>query len=483
MTIIINGHTIFAQSSYSLTIEREEETVPCCAVSTENNEVIASLNRLRFGEQSGISELIRIDANGKITDSLVFSSIPNRFYKIAQIGQSIHEGTYFGFGWQWTDVGTSYYLWIFEFDDSFNILWENIIDTLDHAPALAQLRHWNNHFFMGILIVRNSTSSTSYVYKTTEYGELLNKVSVPRPGEAFTSSSTEVYYLRQIPKTSFFLMNRGSFDSYCAVMDDDLNYIYSIYSNNYPPQKQLLLSPLDLEFFNDTEFILSGVTRKIESDNRKVLAVKKKDTSSNNDFKIRKFGYEGWEIGPFGCYAAGYKNLAMHSDYFFTGGWAFSSSNLYPDYDNFIMLYAFNYDLDSLWATNIGNDAYYALFYISPSPDGGCVLAASRYDWRKGDQKRNALIIKLPKPDITSISESEKPKPFASVYPNPGDNLFLVQTELTLFTLQLYDLQGQLLLTQQNLTEVNTEKLPSGYYIYRIIADDGRATNGKWVKK
>jgi hypothetical protein len=69
------------------------------------------------------------------------------------------------------------------------------------------------------------------------------------------------------------------------------------------------------------------------------------------------------------------------------------------------------------------------------------------------------------------------------VFSNPGDNCFLVQTELSRFTLQLYDLQGQLLLTQQNRKEVDTEKLPSGCYLYRIITEDGKATNGKWVKR
>jgi hypothetical protein len=69
------------------------------------------------------------------------------------------------------------------------------------------------------------------------------------------------------------------------------------------------------------------------------------------------------------------------------------------------------------------------------------------------------------------------------IFPNPGNNRFLIQTELIHFTLQLYDLQGQLRLTQQNRKEVDTEKLPSGCYIYRIIAEDGKATSGKWMKR
>jgi hypothetical protein len=116
-------------------------------------------------------------------------------------------------------------------------------------------------------------------------------------------------------------------------------------------------------------------------------------------------------------------------------------------------------------------------------PDGGCVLAASRYDWRKGDEKRSAFIVKLPKPDVTSIPDIENNPKEITVSPNPGSNRFLIQTELAHFTLQLYDLQGRLLLTQQNRKEVNTEKLQPGCYVYRIVAENGEATNGKWVKK
>jgi hypothetical protein len=84
--------------------------------------------------------------------------------------------------------------------------------------------------------------------------------------------------------------------------------------------------------------------------------------------------------------------------------------------------------------------------------------------------------------DFTSIPNVEKQSEI-TVFPNPGSNRFFIQTELTHFTLQLYDLQGQLRLTQQNQKEVDTEKLPSGCYIYRIIAEDGKATGGKWVKR
>ena len=476
---------MLAQTNYTLTIEKESECVSPCAIATENNEVIAVVNR--NGVEHGISELIRIDANGNITDSLIFSSTPNRFYRIIQVGASIHEETYFGLGWQWTDLEDFRYLWIFEFDNNFNIQWENIIDTINYPPTFAQFRHWNNHYFIGIFMENIYVPSTTCLYKVAESGELLQKVSIPFPEDPNPNFSLPIFYIRQIPETSYFLINRFNFDHETMVVDDDFNYLYTIQLAGDPNQNPIISFPLDLEFLSNTEFIRSGRIKKQQNDYPNLLVVKKMDTASWNKAKVKKFGYEGFDNDEWqdGCYSGTFKALAMQSDYFFAGGFAFRprSPNNYPDYDNFIMAYAFNYDLDSLWATNIGNDAYYVLYYVSPSPDGGCVLAASRYDWRKGNKKRNAFIVKLPKPDIASIPHLEKNTSLASVYPNPGGTRFFIQTELTHFTLQLYDLQGQLLLTQQNRKEVDTEKFTSGCYIYRIIAENGKATNGKWVKK
>ena len=479
---LISWQILLAQDGYTLTIERDSDCVPTCVIATEDNEVIAVINR--FGTETGISELIRIDASGNITDSLIFSSMSNRFYRIIQIGQSIHEETYFGLGWQWSDSEDSHrYLWVFEFDGEFNIHWEEVIDTINASPTFAQFRHWNNHYFIGIFIQEMGASGTTYLYKATKFGELLKKVAIPFPEEPSPSSANPVFYIRQIPETSHFLMNRHLIDFYTAVIDDDFNYLYTIQPTIYPNQNPNMRMALDLEFFNNTEFIRSGRIEKKQSDSRMLLAVKKMDTASRNDAQIRKFGYEGFEEGN-GCHPGAFKALAMHPDYFFVGGFAYNFPSPYSNCDNFIMAYAFNYDLDSLWSTNIGNDAYYVLYYVSPTPDGGCVLAASRYDWRKGDEKITAFIVKLPKPDFPteSIPETDNSKPFVSVFPNPGNNVFLIQTELTNFTLQLYDLQGQLLLTQQNRKEVDTGKLPSGCYIYRIIAENGMTANGKWMK-
>jgi len=72
---VISWQNLLAQSDYTLTIEREGVAASYCAIATENNEVIAVIRR--YGED-GTAELIRIDANGNIIDSLVFSPPTNQ---------------------------------------------------------------------------------------------------------------------------------------------------------------------------------------------------------------------------------------------------------------------------------------------------------------------------------------------------------------------------------------------------------------------
>ena len=67
---LITWQTLLAQDGYTLTIDRVSDCVSPCVIATENNEVIAVINR--NGMERGVSELIRIDANGNITDSLIF---------------------------------------------------------------------------------------------------------------------------------------------------------------------------------------------------------------------------------------------------------------------------------------------------------------------------------------------------------------------------------------------------------------------------
>jgi hypothetical protein len=286
------------------------------------------------------------------------------------------------------------------------------------------------------------------------------------------------YFCPIPPENNTFLINNPK-DSRRAIVQDSAFETMKdiiIFKDGYA-------HPPDCEFIDNTQFVVVRRNPGTSSGPRS-LVMTKVDISSENILATKHFGYETFEqgLGMLGVH----KSLALQKDYFFVFG--ASSLQFAPtpvlEFDNNLFLYAFNHELDSIWSIHFDFDAYYWPFSIAATPDGGCVVGATRYDWHTGEENHfcDAFVMKI-KPDITSIPHIENPQPLVSVFPNPGNNSFLIQTELTRFTLQLYDLQGQLLLTQQNQKEVDTEKLPSGCYIYRIIAENGAATSGKWVKK
>ena len=73
----------------------------------------------------------------------------------------------------------------------------------------------------------------------------------------------------------------------------------------------------------------------------------------------------------------------------------------------------------------------------------------------------------------------------AFVYPNPGNNILNIQTDLSTPELYVYDIFGRIVHYQQ-LTEmstlINTVSWPSGIYIWKVISNGKPAESGKWLK-
>lgn len=67
-----------------------------------------------------------------------------------------------------------------------------------------------------------------------------------------------------------------------------------------------------------------------------------------------------------------------------------------------------------------------------------------------------------------------------SIYPNPGTGIFHIKGHEQLgqhFTVQVFNLYGQLLLNMANSPELNLSSLPSGQYVLKIHATQGTATH------
>ncbi|MBP9994766.1 MAG: T9SS type A sorting domain-containing protein [bacterium] len=106
--------------------------------------------------------------------------------------------------------------------------------------------------------------------------------------------------------------------------------------------------------------------------------------------------------------------------------------------------------------------------------------------WKQNDPSI-AAILKFPAEAFLGIDEAHDAGfAVAVAYPNPGGNTLNIRTALTGSHVELYDTGGRLVCMQEitgAVTSINTEKLPSGIYVWKVIKDGSEAESGKWVKE
>lgn len=470
--------TIMLQSQikYELLIEKEKSCSPVTLTMTENDNIVIGIS------YQDTSELVKVNPQGEIVGSHFFYPQGDTAYYLHYTTKAAMSDKYIGIGEQ--NIGHTmdgvHKIWIFMFDEELNIQWERIIDVFPFAPLSMSCLYANNAYYF--TISASPHDALTAIYKMdAQCEQIVQYLEIDhRPYPEYLGFGTTCFF-RQIPGSSDFLTNYMDNDRYLYIIDEDLNIIsdirYSGIAFNYP---------IDAEFISETEFITAGICIESDENRQKSLfGLKKMDVTGNvNINQLEVFGYEWLDMyNPYiGCRTGERKTLAMHDNYFYYGGLGKDDFFTYWGYeDNLLLLYAFNHNLDSLWSMTVADDAYYMLWSIVPTDDGGCVMAAWRSDWRQGKNKWDTYIVKIAKPEFNNIATL--PKNEIVVYPNPGGDRLSLRTEMERFTFQLFDMQGRLLLERQNEKEISTNELSSGLYLYKIIDRQGEMSTGKWVKQ
>ena len=90
--------------------------------------------------------------------------------------------------------------------------------------------------------------------------------------------------------------------------------------------------------------------------------------------------------------------------------------------------------------------------------------------------------------EMSGLAVEEIPESIAKVYPNPGTNLMLIDfpADYSNGHIELYNNEGKLVL-KQNISSkpaiIQTSKLKTGIYVYKIYDGEGIINSGKWVKE
>ena len=147
----------------------------------------------------------------------------------------------------------------------------------------------------------------------------------------------------------------------------------------------------------------------------------------------------------------------------------------------------FDTNLNLIWQRWYGEETgWYWVTHMALTSDGGALLSGignpnSNYI----NNNRYAYILKITSDGYCSIPENQPLlKPY-DCYPNPVEDILQVEysPDVNPKAVELYDLQGRLIRTQQNdLENVNMENLPAGTYTLRVILEGGIDYTDKVIK-
>jgi hypothetical protein len=237
-------------------------------------------------------------------------------------------------------------------------------------------------------------------------------------------------------------------------------------------------------FINEDDVLLCGKGSPDQSELYALNVISINDQTELIDYNSFKIEGNNRE------HPAMYNGVSKKEDNIYIGG----TSNLdyanpyWSSSDSWFHLIKINTDITPVWEYWYGGDAYYFLYSILATNDGGCIMVGNRYDYETQDQERDIYIVKVDHDGlIVWTQEIPGNKQKTTVYPNPGTNLLNIITGNKVLDFELINLNGQVEIKQILISDANTiniESLKSGIYFYRLIDDkNGTIETGKWIKR
>jgi len=189
-------------------------------------------------------------------------------------------------------------------------------------------------------------------------------------------------------------------------------------------------------------------------------------------------------------YPTMYDGLSTNADNIYIGGNSnFDYSNpFWSGNDSWYHLIKINPDITPIWEYWYGGDAYYFMYSILATNDGGCVMVGNRYDDQTQYMERDIYIAKVNSDGlIVWTQEIPTDSQITLVYPNPGTSQLNIKTKKKDQLFELININGQVVIKQflyENRSTINTESLNPGMYFYRLIDEKNKSVEtGKWIKK
>jgi len=454
-----------------------DETTPTVGynfIKTDNNEFIISGLKIHYSETDTIlaAYLAKISDAGEIIlekDSVLEDTI--------LLHRDITEGENGNF---WTYSVTfleenmeEHFSYIFsEYDEDFNRLKKFELTLPDslyfHNYSInfnTTLRYHNNQLIWADrACVKGKWEYYSFMYKFNTDGDSL---------DFMINDWTFFHDIDIYDNETFYSTSEDQVDNYMAINKMNMSDLSddSIFdAANLPTLEGMFLldEPTYLEFLTDTTFVFLAIDWQPQV-NLSIL-----DTAFNV-LKNITFG------GDYQEFAAQNKGLAVSND-----KTIFTVIN--PPYiAEFYVVTKLDEDLNIIWERFFYIEGGFWLHSIEATNDGGCVILGRVSILGK----YHIVLLKTDENgSINGIDDklSDKITKELILYPNPGNAQLNIRTAVQRIggEFKMYDISGKLVFQKhitESITNINTEQLPSGAYIYNYIHEGVVIENGKWVKQ
>ena len=159
---------------------------------------------------------------------------------------------------------------------------------------------------------------------------------------------------------------------------------------------------------------------------------------------------------------------------------------------SWIILINLDSNLNVNWQRFYGGDAFYHLYGLLATQDGGCLMYAERYDANIQFEEYDVYILKVDTNGLlTSVYDIPNVAPDElAIYPNPATDQITAQfpgvSNIHQKTLEIYNSLGEsvksiFLQDKQDRQRVNVSDLPVGIYYVSLLSQAKRLATGKFV--
>lgn len=305
------------------------------------------------------------------------------------------------------------------------------------------------------------------------------------PDDTISKAATSLYIdeVSELIKVNYRIFNLTMYPwNPVAKINSDLNNIEVVMPENE------FFSQTFMTKKSDTAYFLSGNTIDLNTLQRNLGIAE----YNLNDSLLRQIMIPGG-VDTVTHPTAGKKNILLTSDYIWVMGWYNTTLSLPCSYfPTYIMLNKLNYNLELMEQFFYGGDGVYFPRDIIETSNHHIVVAGEFFDNLSSPSHCffNPFVLKVNSEGLI-VNTDDKDLPLAMeaiVLPNPGKNFLQVKlgVQHKTATFQLCDLNGRLVLTKDNVTDmqyIDTSALPNGVYPFRISAGNKVIGMGKWLKE